>query len=91
MCSTKPKSLFPGRLFSESEKGCKVKIGDETEYVTYAVGYVDIDDLLEYNIYSIVQGGSKDAYHNETDKCRSLFQSLHVHRSEMAKLGIVAE
>lgn len=54
MCSTKPKSLFPGRLFSESEKGCKVKIGDETEYVTYAVGYVDIDDLLEYNIYSIV-------------------------------------
>jgi hypothetical protein len=70
MCSAKPKSLFPGRLFSESEKGCKVKIGDETEYVTYAVGYVDIDDLLEYNIYSIVQGGSKDAYHNETDKCR---------------------
>ena len=60
MCSAKPKSLFPGRLFSESEKGCQVKIGNETEYVTYAVGYVDIDDLLEYNIYSIVQGGSKE-------------------------------
>ena len=50
MCSAKPKSLFPRRLFSESEKGCQVKIGNETEYVTYAVGYVDIDDLLEYNL-----------------------------------------
>ena len=69
MCSAKPKSLFPGRLFSEREKVCQVKIGNETEYVTYAVGYVAIADLLEYNIYSIVQGGSKDAYHNETDKC----------------------
>ena len=61
---------FSKKAFFWKWKGCKVKIGDETEYVTYAVGYVDIDDLLEYNIYSIVQGGSKDAYHNETDKCR---------------------
>ena len=50
MCPPEAKSFLPGWLLSEGKKGCQIKISNKAEYVAYAVGYIYIDESLEYKI-----------------------------------------
>ena len=50
MGSPEAKSFLPGWILSEGKKGCQIKISNKAEYVAYAVGYIYIDESLEYKI-----------------------------------------
>ena len=52
--------------FTFGKKPSKIEIGDEAEGIAKGVGYIDIDELLQQKIDSIVQGGCKNAYQDKT-------------------------
>ena len=50
MGSPEAKGFLPGWTLPEGEKGCQIKISNKAEDVAYAVGYIYIDEPLEYKI-----------------------------------------
>ena len=58
----------PWRFFTERKVGGKIEIGDEAEGIAKGVGYIDIDELLQQKIESILQGGCKHANKDQTKK-----------------------
>ena len=70
MSPAETERFSPRRFFTERKVGGKIEIGDEAEGIAKGVGYIDIDELLQQKIDSIVQGGCKNAYQDKTYKFR---------------------